>query len=89
VDGGGAWSRTSSETLCAREGGGTEGKRASDDVHLHAELLRWAGVTKRWRSGETAVCPSLAAKAAARLGFTKQEAAAAGCAEPRARAAAL
>jgi hypothetical protein len=50
------------ETLRAREGGETEGKRTDDDVHLHAELLRRAGATKRRRSGATAACPSLAAK---------------------------
>jgi hypothetical protein len=78
ADGGGARSRSSGETLRAREGGGTEAKRSGDDVHLHAELLRRAGAMERWWSGETAACPSLAVKAAARLGFTRQEAGVAG-----------
>jgi hypothetical protein len=64
---------------------GNRGEKAGDNAHLHAELRRRAGATKRRRSGETAASPSLAAKAAVRLGLRGKEAAAAGCAEPRAR----
>jgi hypothetical protein len=46
-----------------------EGKRAGDDDHLHAELLRRAGAMERWRSGMTVACPSLVVKAAARARF--------------------
>jgi hypothetical protein len=68
---------------------GNRGKKASYDAHLHAELRRRAGATKPWRSGETAAYPSLAAKAAARLGLRSIEAAATGCVEPRARVGAF
>jgi hypothetical protein len=52
-------------------GGGreTEGKKAGDDDHLHAELLRWEGVTERRWSGMTVVCQSLVVKAATRARF--------------------
>jgi hypothetical protein len=59
-----AQSQSSGETLRAREGGETEGKRASDDVHLRAELRQWAGATEQRWSGEMAASPSLAVKAA-------------------------
>jgi hypothetical protein len=69
ADGGGARSQRSGEESRAREGGGTEGKRAGDDAHLHAELRQRAEVMERRCSGETAASPSMAAKAAARLGL--------------------
>jgi hypothetical protein len=62
ANGGGVRSWSSSETLHAREGRETEGKRAGDNVHLHAKLLRRAGATERRRSGAMVACPSLAAK---------------------------
>jgi hypothetical protein len=46
-----------------------EDKKAGDDDHLNAELLRRVGATERRRSGMTAACPSLAVKAAARARF--------------------
>jgi hypothetical protein len=46
----------------AGESGETEGKRAGDDAHLHAELRQWAAATERQRSGETAASPSVATK---------------------------
>jgi hypothetical protein len=62
ADGDGGRPRSSGETLRVREGGETEGKRAGDDVHLHAELPQWAGATEQRQSGTTAACSSLAAK---------------------------
>jgi hypothetical protein len=36
---------------CAREKAGEQGKKAGDDAHLHTELRRRAGATKRRDGG--------------------------------------
>jgi hypothetical protein len=59
----------------------TEGKRAGDDAHLHAELQQRAGVMERRDGG----VPKLGSEGGGATRVGRQKAAAAGCAEPRAR----
>jgi hypothetical protein len=68
---------------------GNRGEKAGNDDHLHAELLRRAGVMERWRSGAMVAYPSLAAKAAARDRFCKAKGGAAGLAGSRSRGGVL